>query len=334
VVDLYLQARARMNRGWRDFYEESARLLEQALALAPNDPHLLAAYAGVRTRLWFVDGDAGIASAELARAAADTAVAHAPHLGEAQLALGWVRLNEGDLAAALHAACRATALAPGLAEAHALLGRIVIEVGPLTEGIERCELALALDPYVRIVRVDLARAHALLGDWDRAEAALRDVTEAEGELAQLARARVLLWHRDAGGARRALQNLEGDGVQVIIAGAILSYVAGIGPPPHHHSQHYSALAGGYGSRRRRAYLLQIIAELYAFEGDTDGTLTVISDAVDAGLVDINWVDRCPVLEPMRHHDRFVSMRTTVASRAAQALAAMGSDAPRSTTSSG
>jgi serine/threonine-protein kinase len=333
VVDLYLQARARMNRGWRDFYEESAHLLEQALAIAPHDPHLLAAYAIVRTRLWFVEGDAGVTSARLARAAADEAVTYAPHLGEAQLALAWVGLNEGEIASAVHAACRATALAPGLAEAHALVGRILVEVGPVAEGIERCQLALALDPYLRTVRVDLARAHALLGEWDLAEAALRDLVEAEGEPAQFARARGLLWRRDADGARQALQKLEGNGFQVMVAGAILSYVAGIGPPPHHHSEHYSALAGGYGSRRRRAYFLQIAAELHAFEGDTDGTLTVMHDAVDAGLVDINWVDRCPLLEPMRNHDRFTALRTIVASRAAQVLAAMSCGPPGSTTSS-
>ncbi len=47
-------------------------------------------------------------------------------------------------------------------------------------------------------------------------------------------------------------------------------------------------------------------------------------AIDAGLIDILWMDNCPLLEPLRKDARFAPLRVEVAARAALVVAALTS----------
>jgi hypothetical protein len=72
---------------------------------------------------------------------------------------------------------------------------------------------------------------------------------------------------------------------------------------------------GQPSRTRR-FLSQIAAEQAAVCGYLDGALELVQQAVDAGLFDLAWMNRLPLLDPLRGDERFEALRRTVAARAA------------------
>src|SRR5262249_34847523 len=141
-------------------------LLEQAEALAPGDPMILAGKALVMTRRAFFFGERG----EEALKAARQAVASGPELAESRLALGLALWHVGDFVAAARELRQAIARGPGLADAHAAVGRLLSEVGALQESIRHLETALTLDPQIPITLGVLARNYALLGDWSKVDA--------------------------------------------------------------------------------------------------------------------------------------------------------------------
>ena len=55
-------------------------------------------------------------------------------------------------------------------------------------------------------------------------------------------------------------------------------------------------------------------------GDRDGALEFIQLGVDAGLHDYLWIQRCPLLDPLRELPAFRGMTAILASRAAAVLA--------------
>jgi serine/threonine-protein kinase len=74
------------------------------------------------------------------------------------------------------------------------------------------------------------------------------------------------------------------------------------------------------SSRRRVYLHQVIAEGLAYEGKLDLALLSIERACDAGLIDRNWLEHCPLFTPLRAEPRFAKIVETVSARAARVLA--------------
>lgn len=51
--------------------------------------------------------------------------------------------------------------------------------------------------------------------------------------------------------------------------------------------------------RFRLLLLQLLTEMHAFVGEDALALAALERAVDAGLHDLFWLERCPLLEPLR-----------------------------------
>ncbi len=82
--------------------------------------------------------------------------------------------------------------------------------------------------------------------------------------------------------------------------------------------------------RRMAFVFQIQMELAAYAGDHERALAALRRSVDAGLLDLAWLDACPLLAPLRGDPRFIAMREEVAARVAPVLAALGKGA-RTTT---
>src|SRR6185369_1761033 len=62
AIDLYLRARAAMQQFFGGRLREAAALYERAIALAPEDPLILAGYASALARLWTVDAATGPAA--------------------------------------------------------------------------------------------------------------------------------------------------------------------------------------------------------------------------------------------------------------------------------
>jgi serine/threonine-protein kinase len=74
-------------------------------------------------------------------------------------------------------------------------------------------------------------------------------------------------------------------------------------------------------RRRPIFFRQMKAEVMAYTGDEGGALSTIEDAASLGLIDIVWLDRCPLFGAMRGSRRFAEVRAQVAERAALVLEA-------------
>jgi hypothetical protein len=57
-------------------------------------------------------------------------------------------------------------------------------------------------------------------------------------------------------------------------------------------------------------------------GEWDEALTLLEAADASKLVDVNWLDLCPLLAPVRRHPRFQAVRAHTAARAAVGLAVL------------
>jgi hypothetical protein len=78
-----------------------------------------------------------------------------------------------------------------------------------------------------------------------------------------------------------------------------------------------------GLVRRRAFRGVLAAELSAAYGEAELAMKGLENADSAGLFDIHWVDRCPLLRPLEKDPRFVAIRARVAERAREVREALG-----------
>ncbi len=338
VAELYLRARYLYQRSDRASVKQSVILFEEALHAVPDDPYVLTGYALACARLWFYgEAQAG----EQARAAAARAVALAPTRGESYLALAIVHFHFGEAARAAYELRRALSYAPALPEAHELTGRLLVETGPIHEGIRYLESAIHQDPSLHRARLDLARAQGLVGAWDKvddlleqemetATAAHKPESQLEGFpllwIVWLCRARMVLWRKDRRRARQDLQH------PIFASGGpplARSYLElGIGGPPVEPSHLVNpALLTGHASSRSRSYVYQTYAELYSHYGAIDLALQALALSIADGLVDLMWMEHCPLLEPLRKDPRFAVLRTIAIHRVAAVHAALGWTAP-------
>ncbi|MBL9018989.1 MAG: hypothetical protein JNL83_32680 [Myxococcales bacterium] len=74
-------------------------------------------------------------------------------------------------------------------------------------------------------------------------------------------------------------------------------------------------ASRVGSLRRQAFIAQLAAEAAGMVSDVEECLALLLRANACGLFDLPWLDRCPVLEPIRGEPRFAIIRNDVAERA-------------------
>src|SRR6185437_9477829 len=165
AMDLYLRARHAHHVFFDDLEGGSLALLERALALAPDEPRVLAAYAMTRARVWSPDP----AIARSAEAAATRAVELAPGSPHAHVALAAVRYQAGEEPSPVRSLRHALGLSPGHAEAHDLLGRILSETSLLADARRHLGVALALEPEMTLARLTLARTCELLGAREEAD---------------------------------------------------------------------------------------------------------------------------------------------------------------------
>jgi eukaryotic-like serine/threonine-protein kinase len=315
AVDLYLRARYEYRKHQVADLSRAIELFEEAEALAPEDPMILAAKAMAMTRHAFFTGE----GLPRALAVAQQTVAAAPTLADARHALGATLLQAGDWKGAAREFRQAVARGPGLAEAHGALGRLLAEAGDLLLGIRFLETAHALDPHALLNSVALARSHALLGDWTRCNAVFDSLDVLGLNLAP--RTRFLMWRRDLAGASALLASLlsrEGPESPWM---KILRIMLGDKMPESFVIYPEGPSGTAKGDPRRRAFLLQLQAEASAFFGDDDRALAHVRESVEEGLIDIAWVDRCPLLAPLRQDPRFSAIREPVARRAEEILEA-------------
>jgi eukaryotic-like serine/threonine-protein kinase len=323
AVDLYLRARHLMRV---PELEPALLALDEAVALAPDDPAILAAHAGALSRLSFfggsVPGDA-TAYRRRAKASASRALELAPHLGEPWTAIAAVRSIEGDYLGAARASKTAVSLSPGLVRAQEQVASMMLECGRFDDAIARLKAAIALDA-TNIARGELARGYALLGRWAEVDAVIATL-RADSTASKFSRltmlARMRLWDPSRPEAPDDV------GLDPTRGGPVTLFTwwsrevrRGQKPPPDL-AAIVQAIPLGTGPRTL-AIAGQMTAEVYAASEQYEFVYPLIEVALKGSFIDLGWMDHCPVIAPLRSDPRFVTLREQVAGRAAAVLAAL------------
>jgi eukaryotic-like serine/threonine-protein kinase len=315
AVDLYLRARHEYRKFWQQDQERALALYAQAEALAPRDPMILSGKALALSRQSFFTGR-GVAEA---RASAEQAVAAAPNLAEARLALGSVLLQQGEWVPAVRELRQALNRGPGLAETHAAVGRVLMEVGDIDEAVRRLEAAIGLDPRAPLATEALVRCHALRGETAVVDELLATIVGSKEDSAfWTTRARMLIWRRDQAGAAALLEELMAFDPELLVAKLMLSIVAHRRLPNEMRDQQLIAVES-VGGRRRRTFFMQMEAETNAYIGQLEAAFVSVKRCVDGGLIDLGWIDHCPLLDEIRPDPRFPAVRAVVKQRADEIL---------------
>jgi serine/threonine-protein kinase len=322
ALDLYLRARHEYHKMWRDAVLRAIVLFEEALSRAPRDPQIMTGLAMALCRRFAFDETAEDA-ADRALALAERALSLAPERGEPRVAVATVRLNYGDATSAARELRRALDLAPQSADAQELAARMLVEAGRPEDGIARFHLTRQIEPAYEATNYDVARTRALLGDWEECERAfVRQPEDALTNMYWISRWRVLLWKRDVEKAESLLTAVRGMSFGIKHATiAMLSLIVWKKIVPEAMAELDSRGTQGR-AMRRRAFFRQLKAEVLAYTDDRPGALQALEESEQAGLFDITWLDRCPLLDPWREDPKLRAIRGRVAARAADVLGAL------------
>ncbi len=299
---------------------EAGTILEEALVRFPEEPHLMSLLGAVLSRQFLQSGASDRALVARAEEVSLRALAADPTMGEAYSTIGVLRLAQGELRAAVRAFQDAVARSPLIAESHAALGRLLAESLHLDEGLRRIDLAIRLDPNSINAYIERARTHALTGDRVRADEDLAKAAAIGGEASiAIAHMRLAVWFDDRPMAARCADLLEKNraGAAWDKAVPLLRSVAA-GTYWEHAVPAFRAMAdGARNAPRHRATMLQLAAEYFASSGKVEETLVALEEAAQLPLVDLLWLDRCPVFATLRELPRFARVRAQVSARAAQ-----------------
>jgi serine/threonine-protein kinase len=327
ILELVMRARNKYHLPHAEDLREAVQLYERALVLAPNDARVLAGFAMAQARSLFYESPPN-ATLERADAASRRALLLSPELAEAHLARGQLALHSGEPVLAAGRFRAALRLAPQRAETHEWTGRLLLETGNLRDGLPRVRMAMRIDARVITLQWEVARAWALLGDWDRFDAVVAEIRRrTKGSPGRFAgRIRHAAWRGDT--VELAALELEFAATpelaifDVRISRALLD-VYHLG----RYAEVRSMLADACGAKsspslRRVTFTTQLFAEAAAFAGDVETALAEIERADAAGLIDLHWVDHCPHFVRLRDEPRFITARARIARRAEDVVAAL------------
>jgi serine/threonine-protein kinase len=255
---------------------------------------------------------------ELAAKAVAAALEGAPELPESHIAAARMHLQHAtyDLAASeLHTTLQ---MAPTCAPARAMLGTLQIESGRAELGIPNVELANELDPAQGWTLLSIARYHALRHRDDEALAILERVERETVGLQQPVaafRARLAMWRGDRARLEEVMSNY---GERASRTAELRWVVANAGLGRFSAAELESRFERAFDPRasaRLVGLVRQMMAEALMFAGDVDAAMANIEAAHQRALIDLDWLERCPLLDPLRDRPAFATVRAEVESRA-------------------
>jgi len=319
AIELYLDGRHRVRAFEYEGAAAAAQSLEQALALAPDFAPALAAHAIACLRAWFFDTESGVDWEAAAQRAVARALERAEALAETHLAAGILATHGGEYRAAARAIDRALSIAPTYADAHEYLGMLQCESGRAAEGVKRLRHAGSLDPTLMYSGVIQARQHALDGRWDAAEAKLVELDRLHGpviaRLTLAQRIRIAAWRGDRETLRRAVAEQsprESPNWRVVRL-----YARALGGEMSNAEVREAMRQALSQFHNPRFWSLgeQLATEIYAARGEIEEARLHLSRAATSVLVDLEWLDRCPILAPLRELAGWDDIRRRVRARA-------------------
>jgi eukaryotic-like serine/threonine-protein kinase len=319
AIELYLRARKVLRMDVAVRGEEAIEMLDRCLSLAPTFTPAFPVHAMASVRAWWGQQQehAG-AKADRAKESVARACREAPDVAETHLVRAMLAAQDGGFREAAQSLAKALDIAPTLAEAHHYLGEIQIEAARLREGKRRVELALELDPTLARCHISLARVAAFDDDYARCDHHLSALAEASNGLnipLALGRVRFALWRGDREGARQHIQALGGipsEGPQAMMQLLLVATGENSVPVAREIRQ---TLQSWLGNPRFTALVQQITTEIFAFAGEHEDALEILSEAADGVLCDIEWVHRCPLLKPLAAYPEFRAAEKKIADRA-------------------
>lgn len=319
AIELYLKARRHIRNDLMTRAADAVEMLDRCIELAPSLTPAYAAHAMASVRAWWHERrDEGGARQRRARESVQRAIERAPDAAETHLARAMLALQTGELRETSSALARALEIAPTMAEAHYYLGDLQLEAGRLAEGRRRLELALELDPTLVVAHIALARGAALERRYEDARAHL-EALSARGAASiphAMARLRFALWRGDEGGARDVLAQVQSLGSDAARHVSTLGRVALGEVPPEAARAFLAEVPGWLANPRFTALMLQIGVEVLCAAGAREDALERLEQAASGVLVDLEWMRRCPLLEPLRGEPGYARALAAVEQRAA------------------
>ncbi|MCA9688586.1 MAG: protein kinase [Myxococcales bacterium] len=321
AIELYLRARQIMRSFRRDIHERPVDMLEKSLALAPEFKPAIAAHAIACLQAWFIPELNDSDWQTRARDSVARALAAAPELAETHFAAAKFAVQIGEYRDAARSLAQALKIAPTFAEGHDYLGRLQCEAGRSEQGIGHIRLALDLDPSLVSGYFDIARYHGLNGDFEAVEKIIETYKESAVHGGDpgvpLVEVRIAGWQRDFDRIRRCLADIEsrkGRPAWMIVTLLCRGYLGLVDPVELLRFLDSTAKEATLNPRFT-SVSYQLAAEVAAARGLHDDAMDYISRAANGVLVDIDWLDRCPVLEGLRGRPEYEAARAKVKRRA-------------------
>jgi TolB-like protein len=317
AIESYLRGRHAHLR-WHMFGPDGAIAhYRAALERAPGFEPALAHLAVAMILAWFqphagAEPDWGGQAAQ----AVERAMELAPELPETRLAAGSLAAQRGEFHdAALHLDA-ALSIAPTFALAHEFLGRMLLESGRRDRGIEHLELAVELDPTLSYCLADIARHHALHGDFEGFRAQLERlmaIVDHHRPATGMLLMRVGAWTRDPAMIREGIELLGEDRIRsqsLHRYGYVLLEGVDELAPEYDYAREVTSAT----SPRLLTLIEQLTAEQAAYFGDLERALKHVRAAAELVLIDLEWLDHCPLLSPLRGRPEFAEARALVLHR--------------------
>lgn len=317
AIELYLQARCRDWSFQRFGSSDSLQLLERCLELSPRFAPALAQHAIACMRTWFMPGQTPERDlAALALVSIERAEELAPDFPETHIARALFSVQHDAFREAAVALTRALRLAPTCALALQFLGQVLCEAGRIEQGLARLKLAYQLDPTLAVCLIDTARCSALRGDMDgyaRAMEQLRTHPTYHVAASQLAM-RVATWRGELDRVRElAAQNADPTSEIAMNVQHYARIVLREVEPVAAAQKLHDTLEPGR-SPRFASMLCQLSAEALCAAGHPKAAIHWLQRAASTVLLDLEWLDRCPAIAPLRQLPAFTDCRRLVQKR--------------------
>jgi serine/threonine protein kinase/tetratricopeptide (TPR) repeat protein len=321
AIEAYLKARASA-RTW-DFKGPSGAVASYAacLALAPDFKPALAGHAIAILKAWFIPQQQPDEPdwATLAEQAVARAMVGAPELAETHLAAAILASHTGRYRDAAIELTRALQIAPTYAAAHEYIGRLQLEAGRPDEGVRHLALGYQLDPTLVFALPEIARYHALRGDLDgyreQIDRYLANSGGGASVPAMMLGIRVASWYRQRDELERHVGQLLSASMETFTLGHFARLLIDPEPSVDKVTAMMSAVLPLARNPRFAALMRQLGAELAAFLGFDDLAIHYVTEAAEGVLVDLDWLDRCPLFVPLRERHEWSHARQLVRARA-------------------
>ncbi len=301
-----LRAKASLNKQWQGDLSEPLALFESLQKDFPHDPAPLAGIAIIKARQAFPTSGPNDPPLQDARKTALSALSLDPEHANSLYALALIDFYRHAWEDALRHLAKLLEQGHPHPKAHALLGSIMLEIGSLGGAIDNLQHALALDPTYLTARFESARGYALLEQWSDVDRLLElpAPNEQDERTRNLYQARLNLWRPDP-------QRLEISGPiaadnQTQQSLRILNHVRATKQfPKTLQNRFYQTRIDATKSLRLHLLMRQELIEILAFVQDWDAAFSVLQEAFDLQLYDLNWLSRCPLFQPVQQDPRYL-----------------------------